>query len=273
MTTSSHSARPQAAGWLLRDAATIAQRDLRHWLQQPASIITTWLFPVMIALIFGGLFGGAIKVPADSSYFEFLMPGLFALTMFFGLEGTRLAVALDASRGVMDRFRSLPIHSSAVVLGRCLADMLSSLIGLLILAGAGLLLGWRWHQGVLPALGAFGLLLILRFALLWIGIFIGLTQRSLEASPAQMLTWPVGFLSNVFVDPATMPAWLGTLAAWNPLSATAAAARQLFGNPAFSTTAGGWASQHAVLLAVLWPLLIIAIFLPLSAKRFRTLGN
>jgi ABC-2 type transport system permease protein len=173
----------------------------------------------------------------------------------------------------MDRFRSLPISSGAVVLGRCLADMLSSAIGLLILIAAGRLLGWQWQRGPLAAAGAIGLLLLLRFALLWIGMFIGLSQKTLEASPAQLLTWPVGFLSNVFVDPATMPAWLGALAAWNPLSATAAAARQLFGNPTFSSTSGAWAAQHALTLATLWPLLIIAAFAPLSARTFRTLGE
>lgn len=275
MTTPSLKTRGQGSfGWLLRDAVTIAQRDLRHWIQQPANIMITWLFPVMIALMFGGLFGGAMEVPPGSSYFEFLMPGMFTLIMLFGLESTVLAVTADSSRGVIDRFRSLPISSSAVVLGRSLADMLSSVIGLIILIVAGLLLGWRWHHGVLPAIGAFGLLLLLRFALLWIGIFIGLNQKSPEAaSPIQILVWPVGFLSNVFVDPSTMPTWLGALAAWNPLSATAAASRQLFGNPEFSITAATWASQHALALAVLWPLLITAVFLPLSARRFRQIGN
>ncbi len=275
MTTSSRPARQRASFiWLLRDAVTIAQRDLRHWIQQPATISITWLFPVMTALMFGGLFGGAIKVPSGSSYYEFLMPGMFTLTMLFGLESTILAVTADSSRGVIDRFRSLPISSSAVVLGRCLADMLSSVIGLIILIVAGRLLGWQWRQGVLPAVGAFGLLLLLRFALLWIGIFIGLNPKSPEAvSPVQILVWPVGFLSNVYVDPSTMPTWLGALATWNPLSATAAASRHLFGNPAFSATGETWASQHALWLAVFWPLLITAIFLPLSARKFRTLGN
>lgn len=275
MTTSALVPRPHSSlGWLLRDALTIARRDLRHWMQQPANILIIWLFPVMIALMFGGLFGGAMKVPPGSSYFEFLMPGIFTLTMFFGLESTVLAVTTDSSRGIMDRFRSLPISSGAVVLGRCLADMLSSVIGLSILIGAGLLLGWRWHLGVLAAAGACALLLLLRFALLWVGIFLGLKQRSPEAaSPIQILVWPVGFVSNVFVDPATMPGWLGALAAWNPLSATAAAARQLFGNPAFAATADTWASRYALPLALLWPLLISAVFLPLSARKFRTLGS
>lgn len=275
MTSASFETRKQGSfGWLVSDVLTIAQRDLRHWLQQPVNILITWLFPVMIALMFGGLFGGAIKVPVGSSYFEFLMPGMFTLIMLFGMESTILAVTADSTRGVIDRFRSLPISSSAVVLGRCLADILSSVIGLLILIVAGILLGWQWHRGVLPAVEAFGLLLLLRFALLWIGIFIGLNQKNPEAvSPVQILVWPVSFLSNVFVDPSTMPAWLGALAAWNPLSATAAASRQLFGNPAFSITAGTWASEQALLLAIVWPLLITIVFLPLSAKKWRKLGN
>lgn len=262
------------SGWLLGDALAIAGRDLRHWTQRPANIVITWLFPVLIALMFGGLFGGAIRVPEGSRYFEFLMPGMFTLAMFFGLESTVLSVTVDATRGITDRFRSLPINSGAVVLGRCLADMLSSLIGLLILVVAGLLLGWQWHRGLPEALGAFGLLLLLRFSLLWVGIYIGLHQKSPEAAaPIQILVWPVGFLSNVFVDPSTMPAWLGIIATWNPLSATAAASRQLFGNPEFASTAATWASQHTILLALFWPLLITAVFLPLSAKKFRTLGT
>ena len=275
MTTSSLPAgRRESFGWLLRDSLAIARRDIRHWTQQPATILITWLFPVMIALMFGGLFGGAITVPAGSSYYEFLMPGMFTLTMLFGLEGTILAVTADSARGVIDRFRSLPISSGAVVLGRCLADMLSSAIGLAVLVVSGLLLGWRWHAGLAAALAAFGLLLLCRFALLWVGIYIGLNSKSPEAvSPVQILVWPAGFLSNVFVDPSTMPGLLGALATWNPLSATAAASRHLFGNPEFPVTAASWASRHAIGLALLWPLLITVVFLPLSARKFRTLGN
>jgi ABC-2 type transport system permease protein len=142
--TPSLRARPQhASGWLLHDALLIAQRDLRHWQGQPGNILLTWFFPVMIALMFGSLFGGAMETPANTSYYEFLMPGMFTLTMLFGLESTILAVTADSGRGVLDRFRSLPISSGAVVLGRCLADMLSSVVGLLVLVLTGRLLGWQ----------------------------------------------------------------------------------------------------------------------------------
>src|SRR5687767_5117490 len=235
-------------GWALTDAWTIARRDLYHWRLQPATALVGWFFPIMIVLMFGLLFGGAISVPNDGSYFEFLMPGMFATTMLFGLETTMLAVTTDAAKGVTDRFRSLPISSLAVVLGRCIADMLNSIVGLAILVIAGLLLGWRWHAGLSAALAAVGLLLLLRFALLWMGIFMGLIAKGPESVTAvQILVWPVSFLSNVFVDPSTMPAWLSALAQWNPLSATAAATRELFMNPGWQ--GDSWTSQNAILMA------------------------
>ncbi|GAA3440597.1 ABC transporter permease [Planomonospora venezuelensis] len=257
-------------GRALADAWTITLRDLNHWALRPGTVIVGWLFPVMTVLMFGGLFGGAISVPGGGGYFEFLMPGMFTLTMLFGLETTMTAVTTDAARGVTDRFRSLPMSSSAVVLGRCAADMLNSVGGLAVMIGAGLLLGWSWHGGPGAALAAVGLLLLLRFALLWVGIFIGLAAGGPEAvTSVQILVWPVGFLSGVFVDPATMPAWLGAIAAWNPLSATAAAARELFGNPGHG--GGSWIEQHAMLMAAGWPVLLVAVFLPLSARTFRRL--
>lgn len=270
-TTASASSSPLARlGWALADAWTIARRDLQHWRQQPGSVIVGWLFPVMILLMFGLLFGGAISVPDGGGYFEFLMPGMFAMTMFFGLEATMVGVTTDASKGVTDRFRSMPISSSAVVLGRCIADMIYSIVGLAVLVVAGLVMGWRWHGSIGAALAAFGLLLLLRFALLWVGIFLGLSAKGPESVMAiQILVWPFSFLSNVFVDPSTMPAWLGTIAELNPLSATATAARQLFGNPGWQGES--WLAQNALVLAIVLPLLFTAIFMPLSARKYRRL--
>lgn len=272
-----HSAIPQPVarsglGWLLADAWTITLRDLQHWWLQLGAVIVNWLFPIMIALMFGWLFGGAIAMPDGASYFEFLMPGMYAMTMFFGLEATMTAVNIDAAKGITDRFRSMPMNAAAVVLGRCLADMLSSAVGLALLMIAGLLLGWRWHGGLWAAAAAVGLLLLLRFALLWVGIFLGLSAKGPETVTAvQILVWPASFLSNIFVDPVTMPAVLGVIAQWNPLSATAYAIRELFGNPGWQ--AESWVAQNAVLMAVIWPLLITLVFLPLSARKYRNLNR
>ncbi|MBB5867982.1 ABC-2 type transport system permease protein [Allocatelliglobosispora scoriae] len=257
--------------WGLADAWTVTRRDLTHWRQQPWAIAIGWFFPIMILLMFAGLFGGAMTVPGGE-YLDFLLPGVLALTMLFGLETTVLAVSTDVAKGVTDRFRSLPMSASAVVLGRCLADMLNSVVGLAVMIGAGLALGWRWHHGLAAALGAIGLLILLRFALLWVGVYLGLIVKGPESVAAvQILVWPVGFLSGVFVDPATMPAWLGAIAAWNPLSATAAAARGLFGSPVWGGES--FVDQYAVLLAVAWPLVLIAVFAPLSVRTYRRLSK
>ncbi len=259
-------------GWALADAGTITRRDLQHWRLQPGPVILGWVFPIMIVLMFGLLFGGAIRVPDGGSYFEFLMPGMFTMTMLFGLETTMVAITTDAARGITDRFRSMPMSASAVVLGRCIADMLNSIVGLAIMIGAGLLLGWRWNNGLGAALVAVGLLLLLRFGLLWVGIFMGLNAKGPESvASVQILVWPISFLSNVFVDPATMPSWLGAIAQWNPLSATASAIRELFLNPGWQGDT--WIAQNALLLAIVWPVLLIVIFLPLSARKYRRLSR
>ncbi|TBN57956.1 ABC transporter permease [Glaciihabitans arcticus] len=256
----------------IRNSWIITQRDLLHWVRQPALPIFGVVFNIMILLMFAFLFGGAIEVPgADrGSYIAFLLPGMFALTMLFGLESTMAAMSDDAQKGVTDRFRSMPIGASAVVGGRAGADVLYSALSLAVLIVGGLLIGWRVESDLLSALAAVALLLWLRFALLWVGIFLGLFVRGAGATSAvQVLVWPLGFISNVFVAPETMPAWLAPIADWNPISATATAARQLFGNPTGVTQ--NWFSENSITLAIVGPLVITLIFLPLSAIAYRRL--
>ena len=163
-------------GWAITDAWVITRRDLAHWARQPGTVIAnTLLFPIMIVLMFGYLLGGAMTVPGGGDYRDFLMPGMFAMTMVFGIGATLAAVSADAARGVTDRFRSMPMATSAVIAGRAAADMLNSAAALAVLAGCGLLVGWHPHRGAARALSALGLLLLLRFAFLWIGVYLGLT--------------------------------------------------------------------------------------------------
>jgi ABC-type multidrug transport system permease subunit len=227
----------------------------------------------MIVLMFGYLLGGAMTVPGGGDYRDFLMPGMFAMTMVFGIGATLAAVSGDAARGVTDRFRSMPMATSAVVVGRAAADMLNSAAALAVLAGCGLLVGWHPHHGMACALGAFGLLLLLRFAFVWIGIYLGLTfYTNPEAVIAvRTLEFPIGFLGNPFVAISTMPAWLGAIAMWNPLSSTVSAARQLFGDPVGAHPS--WITNHAVLMAVAWPMLLTAVFFVLSLHRYRRLSH
>jgi ABC-type transport system involved in cytochrome c biogenesis permease component len=158
----------------MRDGWTIARRDLLHWARQPGQVLIALLFPVLIVVMFGYLLGGSMRVAGGGDYREFLLPGMYALTMVFGLEATVTAVTTDASRGITDRFRSMPMASSAVVVGRSVADMLHSTAGLAIMLLCGLAVGWRWHEGPARALAAVGLLLLLRFAMLWLGIWLAL---------------------------------------------------------------------------------------------------
>jgi ABC-type multidrug transport system permease subunit len=227
--------------WAVTDAWVITRRDLAHWVRQPGAVIAnTLLFPIMIVLMFGYLLGGAMTVPGGGNYRDFLMPGMFAMTMVFGIGATLSAVSADAARGVTDRFRSLPMAAPAVITGRAAADMLNSATALAVLTGCGFLVGWHPHRGAARAIAALGLLLLLRFAFVWIGVYLGLRfyPNPEAVTAARTIEFPIGFLGNPFVAVSTMPAWLGAIALWNPLSSTVSAARQLFGDPTGHTPPG-----------------------------------
>jgi ABC-2 type transport system permease protein len=262
-------------GWAVLDGWTVTRRYLTRWVRQPEQVVFGVAFPIMITLMFGYLFGGAMRVPGvpgGASYREYLMPGMFAMTMVFGVAATAAAVGEDVAGWVTERFRALPMAAPAAVVGRAAADLLTSLLGLAVMLGCALLVGWRPHGTAGGTLAAVGLLVLLRFGLLWVGVFLGLAVRGSGAvTAAQTLEFPIGFLANTFVSPDTMPGWLGAVAAWNPLSATVAATRALFGNPAGG--GHGWPVEHALPLAVLWPLLLTAVFLPLAARAWRRLDR
>ncbi|MFC7892752.1 ABC transporter permease [Streptomyces sp. NPDC057381] len=248
----------------LTDSWTMTRRELARWARQPVAVVVNLVFPVMLLLMFGYLVGGGRGVSGE--YVDYLVPGMLALTMAFGLEGTMIAVTRDLDKGVVDRFRSLPMTNGAVLVGRSAADMLQSVVGLAVLLAVGYALGWRAHGSAGAFLGAVGLLLLFRFAMLWVGIHLALVAGKPEMVQAvQILVWPVGFLSNAFATPDAMPGWLGTLVQWNPMSQTATAVRDLFGSP-------GGESGH-VWAAIVWPLAILAVFFPLAVRRFARLSR
>lgn len=256
----------------LRQSWVITLRDLKHWQREPWTPIFGIAFSVMLVLMFGYLMGGAIGLPGGGDYLSYLLPGIFALSMMFGIEATMSAIANDSKKGVTDRFRSLPISGAAVPLGRAGADLMNSAAELAVLMVGGLLIGWRASGSLGATVLAVVLLLWLRFAMLVLGVFLGLALRGEGGVMAvQVLVWPIGFLSNVLVAPESMPAWLGAVAQWNPISATAAACRELFGNPTGIT--GGVLADHALLLAVLWPAALALVFVPLTARAYRQLSR
>lgn len=260
------------AYWAVADCLTIVRRDLTHLVMQPSLIAWQLGFPIVSVLLFVYVFGSAMDVGGGADYTTFAMPGMFAMTMAFGFMNTAYAMVVDKERGVTDRFRSMPMADSAVVTGRGLADLAQATLDLLVLAAIALVVGWRSEGGLPATLAAFGLLLLLRFALIWVGVFLGLLVKTQEAAGNLFaIAFPFGMISSVFTPPHLMPDWLGTIAMWNPVSSTANAIRELFGNPV--PTGGSWIEQHALLAAVVWPIVITAIFLPLAVRRFRNLSR
>ncbi|MGW0546068.1 ABC transporter permease [Streptomyces altiplanensis] len=257
--------------WALADCWNVTRRTLTHYQRQPMTIVWQLGFPIVSVLLYGFVFGEAMAVPGDGDYREFLMPGMFASTMAFGFMGTTMAVVTDSTKGVIDRFRSMPMAPSAVASGRGVSDLLVACAELAILAGTALLIGWEAEGGALAAVGAFGLLLLLRFSLIWVGVWLGLLVPNAEAAGGlYAVAFPLTMISSIFVAPSLMPSWLGPVAAWNPVSSTVTATRELFGQP---VSGGSWIEENAVPMAVVWPLVITAVFLPLAVRRFQGLSR
>jgi len=258
--------------WALTDCLTIVGRDLLHLVKQPSLIAWQLGFPIVSVLLFVYVFGSAMDVGGDADYVSYAMPGMFAMTMAFGFMNTAMSVVIDKERGVTDRFRSMPMSPSAVVTGRGVSDVLHAGLDLVVLAAIALIIGWRSNRSFLATLAAFALLLLLRFSLIWVGVLLGLLVKNQEAAGNLFaVAFPFGMVSSVFTPPSLMPDWLGAIAMWNPVSATANAIRELFGNPL--PLGDSWIEQQSLLMAVVWPLVITAVFLPLAVHKFQNLSS
>ncbi|WP_405478814.1 ABC transporter permease [Streptomyces sp. NBC_00009] len=257
----------------VRDSLVVAKRNLIRMTRIPEVVIFGLIQPIMFVVLFSFVFGGSMNIGGTTDpavYREFLMAGIFAQTVTFATAGAGAGIADDMHKGLIDRFRSLPMSRGAVLTGRTLADLVQTALTLLVLAIVALLVGWRIHEGLPKALGAFGLLLLLGYAFTWIGALIGLSVRTPEAATSGGLVWlfPVTFISNAFVDSSQMTPWLRHIADWNPFSATVQACRVLFGNPGVSTSEA-WPMQHSVWASLIWSVLIIVAFRTLSVRKYR----
>lgn len=258
----------------LSDGVAIARRNLTHVRYVPEKLLDVTVQPVMFVLLFVYVFGSAITVPG-ADYVDYLMAGIFVQSMAFSSAGTAVSVADDLAKGVVDRFRTLPMARSAVLVGRTLSDLATGLIALAVLSVTGLLVGWRVDGSVASTIGAFALLLLFGFAMSWLGTLVGLFMRDPEAAQGAMfiVMFPLTFVANTFVPTGGMPDWLQPIADWNPISAVTAACRDLFGNPQALPADAPWPLQHPLLAAVLWSVGLIAICLPLAVRRYRTAGR
>jgi ABC transporter DrrB family efflux protein len=282
MTTSAPSARGQAtdltplvrsrAHWAVADCWTMVRRGMLYYRRQPSIIAWQLGFPIVSVLLFVYVFGSAMEIGGGADYTAYAMPGMFAMTMAFGFMNTAYAIVLDKEKGVTDRFRSMPMAPSAVVTGRGMSDVIGAALDLAVLAVIALVIGWRSDGSPVETLSAFLLLLWLRFALIWIGVYLGLLVKNQEAAGNLFaVAFPFGMVSSVFTPPSLMPEWLGFIAMWNPVSSTANATRELFGNRL--PLGDSWIEQHALLMAVVWPVVITVVFLPVAVRRYQHLSR
>lgn len=255
-----------------KDTMIITQRQLRLLTRVPEVLIFSTIQPVMFVLLFRYVFGGSISTDQPGGYVQLLMPGIFVQTVAFTLAGTASGLAEDMKKGLIDRFRSLPISQSALVLGRTLGDSLLNIVVLAVMGIAGYMVGWRPSSGVLNVAIGFIFLLLFGYALSWVGIFVGLSASDARVvqNVSFIVTFPLTFLSNAFAPTTGMPRPLQYFAEWNPVSTMVAGCRELFGlENQFGATAGSFPSENPLLTSFLYMILIMVIFIPLSVRKYK----
>ncbi|MCX5351626.1 ABC-2 type transport system permease protein [Streptomyces sp. OK228] len=261
----------------VNDSLVIARRNLIRMTRIPEMILFGLIQPIMFVVLFTYVFGGSMQIGNSADldvYKNFLMAGIFAQTVTFATASSGAGIADDMHKGLIDRFRSLPMARGAVLTGRTVADLVQTALTLFVLAIVALIVGWR--PGSMETtnfgkiLGGFGLLLLLGYAFTWIGALIGLSVRTPEAATSGGLIWlfPVTFISNAFVDSSKMTPWLRHIAEWNPFSATVQACRKLFGDPGLSPS-DAWPMQHPVWASLIYSILIIVVFRTLAVRKYR----
>ncbi|MFD8424464.1 ABC transporter permease [Streptomyces sp. NPDC059466] len=266
--------RPASAAKAIHDVLVITRRNIIRMIRIPEVLVLSLVQPIVFVLLFAYLFAGSFALPGaggPEAYREYMMPGFFAQTIAFATaSNSSVGMANDLKSGMVDRFRSLPMARGALLTGRALADLVQNSAVIVVMVGCALIVGWRIHHGFLHAAAAFGLLLLLGYALSWVGVLIGLSVRAPEAAATGNFLWlfPLTFLSNAFVAPSTLPTPLRFAAEWNPLTATVQSARDLFGNPGLHATTG-WPAEHAVMVSVTWSVVIALVCRALAVRRYR----
>jgi ABC-2 type transport system permease protein len=257
------------AWWALKNSWVLARRSVARIAREPEQLSDVTIQPVIFVLLFTYVFGSAIHLAGGGSYHQFLISGMFGMTMAGTAPGTAVGLTTDMSTGLIDRFRSLPISRAAVLVGRTMSDLATQVLGLVVLVATGLAVGWRMQHGIGDALLAAGLSLLIAFAMTWVGACAGMLLRSPETAQALGFIFflPLSFVSNAFVPTQGMPAWLRDFANWNPLSAVAAACRNLFGGNV--PTPDAWPMQHPELAVLIWSVALIAVFAPTAVYLYR----
>ncbi|MBA3745688.1 ABC transporter permease [Sporichthya sp.] len=255
-----------------RDGWIVARRNLIKIKRVPEVLVFVLISPIMFVLLFAYVFGGAIDVPGEVDYKEFLVPGIFVQTVVFGATFTGAGLAEDMQKGIIDRFRSLPMSRSAVLIGRTTSDVFYNVISVTIMALTGLVIGWRIREGVLDAATAFLILLVFAYSVSWIMAYVGLLVPSVEVvnNASFIVIFPLTFVSNAFVPTESFDGVLRTFVEWNPVSTATQACRELFGNTDPSVPVpDAWSMQHPTIYTLLISMAIVAVFAPLATRQYK----
>ena len=255
----------------LGDGAVVAKRNLIKIRRVPDLLVFSTISPIMFVLLFAYVFGSGISVPGVS-YKEFLMAGIFAQTVIFGATITGYGLADDMQKGLIDRFRSLPMSRSAVLVGRTTSDLVNNVVVLVVMSLTGLLVGWRIHATFMSAVAGYGLLLLFAYAMSWGMAIIGLAIRSPDVfnQASFIVIFPLTFVANTFVPTDNMPGALKAVAEWNPVSSLTLAVRESFGNTAPAIAAPqAWPLQHPLVVSFGWIVVMLVIFVPLAVNRYK----
>ena len=279
MSTTGMQSRRPLLGWMIHDSLIIARSTITASFRIPEALFFQLIQPVIFVLLFAFVFGGAIPIPGaepgsegdPSLYREYLMPGIFGQTVAFAAAASTVGLAEAMQRGIIDRYRALPMSQPAVLIGNTFANALRQVLVLTVLSITGYIVGWRINDGIVNAILAYLLLLLFAYTVTWVGAFVGLSVPNTETANTAGLIWifPLTFLSNAFVPITALPQWLQYFAAFNPISALVQATRELFGNPTGAPT-DYWTLNNAALYTVISCVVIIAIFAPLAVRKYRT---
>ena len=257
--------------WGVSDIWAVTQRNLIAYTRIPEALVFSSIQPIMFVLLFVYVFGGAMSTPGFR-YVDFIIPGIFVQTVCFGAVTTGVGLAEDLNKGLIERFRSLPMARSAVLVGRTASDVIYNVLSVVIMAITGLLVGWRIRSSIVDAVAGFVLLLLFAYAFSWVMAYIGLLVPSVEVinQASFMVLFPLTFVANTFVPAENLPSVLQTFAEWNPVSAVTQASRELFDNvPDGVAEPGAWPLANSELYTLIWVVALTAVFAPLSVRQYR----
>jgi ABC-2 type transport system permease protein len=252
------------------DGTIVAKRNLIKIKRVPDIFVWTLMSPIMFVVLFAYVFGSSIRIPGVS-YREYLIAGVFVQTVIFGSTFTGVGLADDMTKGIIDRFRSLPMSRAAVLVGRTTSDIVFNATSIFVMSVTGLIVGWRIRTNPLSAIGGYLLLLLFAYAMSWILAYVGLKVGKVEVvnNASFMFIFPMTFIANTFVRGDFLPGPLRSFANWNPVSAVAQAVREAFGNTGNLPKPKVWSLDNPVLYTLIWVAVILAIFVPLSVRQYK----